>query len=212
VSAAVYARNANVASAPAAKGTGSTSDLNERIDSTTERPFINEWVSISRGSTGLNLFPSACTSVFVRAPRSEIDGGPSPSSAAPIRRRAGGRDSCRRPVSAAVNHVPNEALAAIDAFGEGHLRGDPPPVRERLRSDLRIRIEVNDDGRTARCRFETEYTRTPPTLRDRDSFLVTYVDGVDERLREWGIEPPPAYEYRETVDGTHRYEGTLTLP
>ena len=111
-----------------------------------------------------------------------------------------------------MNHVPNEALAAIDAFGEGHLRGEPTPVRERLRSDLRVRIESNGDGRTARCRFETEYSRTPPTLRDRDSFLVTYVDGVDERLRQWGIEPPDAYEYRETVDGTHRYEGTLSLP
>ena len=111
-----------------------------------------------------------------------------------------------------MNHVPNEALAAVDAFGDGHLRGDPPPVRERLRSDLRVRIEASDDGRTARCRFETEHPRTPATLRGRGSFLATYVDGIDERLQEWGIEPPEAYEYRETVDGTHRYGGTLSLP
>ncbi|WP_283403183.1 hypothetical protein [Halorubrum sp. DM2] len=111
-----------------------------------------------------------------------------------------------------VNHVPNEALAAVDAFGEGHLRGDPPAVRERLRSDLRVRITANADGRTARCWFETEHTRAPPTLRERGSFLATYVDGVDERLREWGIDPPETYEYRETVEGTHRYEGTLSLP
>lgn len=111
-----------------------------------------------------------------------------------------------------MNHVPDEALAAIDAFGEGHLRGDPPAVRERLRSDLRLRIALEGDGETARCRFETEHARAPPTLRDRGSFLATYVDGVDERLRQWGIEPPDAYEYRETVDGTHRYEGALTLP
>jgi len=111
-----------------------------------------------------------------------------------------------------VNHVPNEALDALDAFGEGHLRGDSPTVSERLRSDLRLRITLEDDGETARCRFETEHARAPPTLRDRDSFLATYVDGVDERLRQWGIEPPDAYEYRETVDGTHRYEGTLSLP
>ena len=110
-----------------------------------------------------------------------------------------------------MNHVPDEALAAIDAFGEGHLRGEPAPVRERLRSDLRIRILLEDDG-TARCRFETEHTRTPPTLRDRGSFLTTYVDGVDDRLRAWGIDPPDAYEYRGTVEGTHRYEGTLSLP
>ncbi|GAA0546562.1 hypothetical protein ABNG02_05860 [Halorubrum ejinorense] len=110
-----------------------------------------------------------------------------------------------------MNHVPDEALAAIDAFGEGHLRGEPTPVRERLRSDLRIRILPEGD-RTARCRFETEHTRAPPTLRDRGSFLATYVDGVDDRLRAWGIDPPDAYEYRRTVEGTHRYEGVLSLP
>lgn len=111
-----------------------------------------------------------------------------------------------------MNHVPDAAIAAIDAFGEGHLRGDPPSVRERLRSDLRLRIDPSADGRTARCRFETEHTRAPPRLRDRGSFLTTYVDGVDERLREWGITPPEAYTHVETVDGTHRYEGTLRLP
>mgnify|MGYP005858205197 FL=1 len=111
-----------------------------------------------------------------------------------------------------MNHVPDDALAAIDAFGEGVLYGDPPPVRERLRSDLRLRIEIAGDDGTARCLFETEHGRTPGRLRDRGSFLTTYVDGVDERLRAWGIEPPDAYEYTGTVDGSHRYEGTLTLP
>ena len=111
-----------------------------------------------------------------------------------------------------MNHVPNDALAAVDAFGEGHLRGESVPVRERLRSDLRVRVEPDEDGQTARCRFETEHPRTPSTLRERGSFLTTYVDGIDERLREWGIEPPESYEYCGTVDGTHRYEGTLTLP
>lgn len=110
-----------------------------------------------------------------------------------------------------MNHVPDEALAALDAFGEGHLRGDPPSVRERLRSDLRLRIERVDEG-AARCRFETEHARAPPTLRDRGPFLATYADGVDDRLRAWGIEPPDAYEYVETVDGWHRYAGTLRLP
>ena len=114
--------------------------------------------------------------------------------------------------SSHVNHVPDEALAAIDAFGEGHLYGDPPPVRERLRSDLRLRIVPTGDDRHARCRFETEHTRTPPTLRERGSFLATYVDGVDDRLRAWGIEPPPLYEYIETVERTHHYAGTLRLP
>lgn len=111
-----------------------------------------------------------------------------------------------------VNHVPDDAITAIDAFGEGILRGDAPTVRERLRSDLRLRVELAGDDRTARCRFETEHGRAPPTLRERGSFLTTYVDGVDERLGEWGIDPPDEYTYVETVDGTHRYEGTLRLP
>jgi len=111
-----------------------------------------------------------------------------------------------------VNHVPDEVLAAIDAFGEGHLYGDPPSVRERLRSDLRLRIDADVHGYVARCVFETEHNRTPSTLRDRGSFLTTYVNGVDERLRAWGIEPPAAYEYVGTNDQTHRYAGTLRLP
>lgn len=111
-----------------------------------------------------------------------------------------------------MNHVPDDAVAAIDAFGAGILYGDPPPVRERLRSDLRFRIELVEASGTARCLFETEHNQAPATLRERGSFLTTYVDGVDERLRTWGIEPPDAYEYAETVDGSHRYEGTLGLP
>jgi hypothetical protein len=110
-----------------------------------------------------------------------------------------------------VNHVPDAALDALDAFGEGHLRGEPTTVRERLRADLRLRIDRTGEE-TARCRFEIEHARPSPTLRDRGSFLATYADGVDDRLRAWGIEPPDAYEYVETVDGWHRYVGTLGLP
>ena len=110
-----------------------------------------------------------------------------------------------------MKHVPDDALAALDAFGGGHLRGDPAPVRERLRADLRLRIDRIDGG-TARCRFETEHARAPPTLRDRGSVLATYGDGVDDRLRAWGVEPPDAYGYVETADGWHRYDGTLRLP
>ena len=128
-----------------------------------------------------------------------------------------------------MNHVPDDALEAIDAFGEGLLRGSPPPVRERLRSDLRLRIdpiagegsgsgsESGDDseGRAravARCRFETEHTRAPPRLRDRGSFVCTVVDNVESRLGVWGLDPPPTYEYAGTVEGWHRYEGRLERP
>ena len=110
-----------------------------------------------------------------------------------------------------MNHVPDEALAAIDAFGEDMLGGEPPPVRERLRSDLRLRVLVDDGEATATCRFETEHTTTPETLRGRGSFVTTIVDGIDARFEAWGIEPPGAYRYADTVDGTHRYEGTLRL-
>jgi hypothetical protein len=51
-----------------------------------------------------------------------------------------------------VNHVPDDALAALDAFGEGHLRGDPSPVREALRSDLRLRIgRIGEGARYRGC-------------------------------------------------------------
>jgi hypothetical protein len=110
-----------------------------------------------------------------------------------------------------VNHVPDTALAAIDDFGEGVLTGAPPPFAVRLRSDLRLQVRPQGDG-TARCRYETEHTEAPSTLRDRGSFVTTILDGVDERFRAWGIDPPDAYTYAETVDGWHRYEGVLRCP
>jgi len=111
-----------------------------------------------------------------------------------------------------VNHVPDDALIAIDRFGEALLFGDPPSVAATLRSDLRLVIRPEDDGVTAVGRYETEHTQTPATLRERGSFVTTIVDNVDARLESWGIVPPGAYEYARTVDGTHQYEATLQLP
>ncbi|MEZ3117760.1 hypothetical protein RYH80_17725 [Halobaculum sp. MBLA0147] len=135
-----------------------------------------------------------------------------------------------------MNHVPDEAVAALDAFGRGILEGDPPPVRERLRSDLRVRIVPGERGRaseavssgsrepasetdepasaaaTARCRFLTEHTQTPATLRGRGSYVTTIVDAIDERLVAWGVRPPGEYRYVESRGETHVYEGTLELP
>ena len=110
-----------------------------------------------------------------------------------------------------VNHVPDAALDAVDDFGEGLLTGTPSAFAVRLRSDLRIRVCPRDDG-TARCLYETAHTQVPSTLRDRGSFVTTIVDGIDGRFREWGIEPPEAYAYVETVDGRHHYAGTLRVP
>lgn len=109
-----------------------------------------------------------------------------------------------------MNHLPDEALDALDAYGEGLLRGTPPRVSEQLRGDLWLRIEP-PDGQTARCRYETDHTQSPPRLRERGSFVTTIVDGVDSHLRSWGIDPPDAYEYAGTVDDIHRYEGLVGL-
>jgi hypothetical protein len=111
-----------------------------------------------------------------------------------------------------MNHVPDDVLDAVDAFGEALLTGSPSPFRGRLRSDLRVSVRPAGDDRTALCRYETEHTEAPPTLRDRGSYVTTIVDGVDDRFRAWGVVPPEAYEYVATVDGTHRYGGTLRLP
>ncbi|MFB6250736.1 MAG: hypothetical protein ABEI27_03450 [Halobellus sp.] len=137
-----------------------------------------------------------------------------------------------------MNHIPDSALNAIDDFGESLLFGAPPTVQETLRGDLRIEItRVDSDasityidcgtdsdtepvaptahlstGAVARCRYESTHTQAPPTLRALGSFVITIVDGIDQRLRSWGIEPPAAYIYTETVEGTHRYEGLLALP
>lgn len=111
-----------------------------------------------------------------------------------------------------MNHVPDDVLEELDTFGEQLLVGAPPRVEGRLRQDLRVAILPAENGETATLRYETEHTQRPPTLRDRGSFVTTIVDGIDRRLRSWGVEPPAAYEYVQTVQDTHRYEGTLELP
>ena len=110
-----------------------------------------------------------------------------------------------------MNHIPDTVLGSIDEFGKRLLLGDPEPMSGTLRTDLRIEIVPETDS-TATCRYETVHTQSPPTIRDRGSFVTTIIDGIDDRLREWGIEPPAAYTYAGTVDDTHHYEGTLRLP
>ena len=110
-----------------------------------------------------------------------------------------------------MNHIPDAVLGAIDEFGKRLLLGTPGPMSGTLRTDLRIEI-VPETASTATCRYATVHTQSPPTIRDRGSFVTTIIDGIDERLREWGIEPPAAYTYVETVEDTHHYEGTVQLP
>lgn len=111
-----------------------------------------------------------------------------------------------------MNHVPDDVLDAIDTFGRQLLVGTPDRVEGRLRTDLSVTIVPNGDSETALIRYETEHTQTPPALRDRGSFVGTIVDGIESQLQSWGIEPPDTYEYTETVEGRHRYEGQLRLP
>lgn len=109
-----------------------------------------------------------------------------------------------------MNHVPDVALAEIDAFAEGWLRDDPPRAHAKLRDDLRFVLWADEGG--IRLRFETAHTRRTATLRDRGSFVTTIVEGIESRLREWGFEPPTAYEYVGPADGRHRYEGPISPP
>jgi len=110
-----------------------------------------------------------------------------------------------------MNHIPDTVLEAIDEFGQQLLLGQPRRLSGKLRTDLRIEI-VPDGESTATCRYKTVHTQSPPAIRDRGSFMTTIIDGIDERLHEWGIEPPAAYGYVATVDAVHHYEGTLQLP
>jgi hypothetical protein len=115
-------------------------------------------------------------------------------------------------VTGDTNHVPTEAVDAIDRFGEGLLTGDAPPVAERLRSDLRLRVAVGEEGaRTARAAFHLDHGRREGTLRAYGPFVTTVVDVVDERLRAWGVEPPPAYRFADERDGWLVFAGTLQL-
>lgn len=110
-----------------------------------------------------------------------------------------------------MHHIPDVVLGAIDEFGEELLLGDPQQVSGTLRTDLRVEIVPSDES-TAVCRYETVHTQSPAAIRDRGPFVTTIIDGIDTRLREWGIEPPTAYTYVDTVGDTHHYEGCLELP
>ena len=113
-----------------------------------------------------------------------------------------------------MNHVPDAALAAIDDLGRATLTDDPATVDQRLRRDFRVRIECDrtalDAGRTT-VTFGLKRGTPAPTLRVHGSYVATIVDGIDSRLRAWGIEPSK-YSYQDTDDGWHAYAGRAALP
>lgn len=117
-----------------------------------------------------------------------------------------------------MNHVPDDALDAVEALGEGLLVGEARPVDTRLRSDLRLRIPITDDdvaaGRTT-VAFHLEHTQRHEHLLAHGDFVATVVDGVETTLREWGIDPPERYAHhrdeRRASETWRVYAGTARL-
>ena len=113
-----------------------------------------------------------------------------------------------------MNHVPDAVVAAIDDLGRATLTDDPTTLDQRLRRDFRVRVECDRaavDAGGVDVTFRLEHGSTAPTLRGHGSFVTTIVDGVDSRLRAWGIEPSE-YSYQGTDDGWHAYVGRAALP
>lgn len=114
-----------------------------------------------------------------------------------------------------MNHVPDAALDAIDDLGRSLLTDDPTVVDERLRSDLRIRIDCDRAALTAGAATVTVRLRhgSPArTLRGHGSFVETIVDGVDSRLRAWGVDPPASYAHQGADGEWQVYAGDAALP
>ena len=103
-----------------------------------------------------------------------------------------------------MRHTPEAALAALEDLCEARLRGDPGVVDERLREDLRLRVEADADG--LRVAFRLRGRERRPRLRD-DAFLATYADETDAVLRSWGVDPP-AYEHAGRDGEWDVYAGT----
>lgn len=113
-----------------------------------------------------------------------------------------------------MNHVPDEVLDALDGLGRSILADEPTTVDARLRTDLRVRVDCDRAGLnagTASVAFRLERGDPAPTLRDHGPFVATIVDGIDSRLRGWGVEPPDAYPYRTADEGWQVYAGSATL-
>ncbi len=113
-----------------------------------------------------------------------------------------------------MNHVPNAALAAIDEFGRATLRGDSRPVEASLRSDLDVRIAPTA-AELAAGEVPVVFGidgRAHPRLRDHGSFVATIIEGIEDRLAAWGIDPPERYRYRDRSDRWRPYVGVARLP
>lgn len=113
-----------------------------------------------------------------------------------------------------MNHVPDDALRAIDAFGQGLLRGEIRTVETQLQTELRIEIAPSA-AEIAAGRLPVAFSVDGPRqsrLSGYGSFVETVVNGVETRLAAWGIDPPAQYPRQEQSEGWHRYVGTARRP
>ena len=114
-----------------------------------------------------------------------------------------------------MNHVPDAVLDAIDDLGRSLLTDESTVVDERLRSDLRLRIDCDRTALiegAATISFRLRHGSPARTLRGHGSFVGTIVDGVESRLRAWGVDPPASYTHRDTEGEWQVYVGRATLP
>lgn len=91
-----------------------------------------------------------------------------------------------------VGHTPEAARAALADLCEARLRGEQRRVDERLRADLRLRVEPVEGGLRVAFRLRGRERRDHLGA---DEFLATYADETNEVLRSWGVDPPARYEH-----------------
>ncbi len=105
-----------------------------------------------------------------------------------------------------MRHTPEAARAALTELFEARLRGEGRTVDERLRSDLRLRVEPS--GGDLRVAFRLRGRARRDHL-GADEFLATYVRETNEILRSWGIDPPARYEHAESDGAWDVYAATV---
>jgi hypothetical protein len=105
-----------------------------------------------------------------------------------------------------VRHIPEATRAALDDLFAARLRGDRRTVDERLRDDLRLRVEPTDAGLRVTFRLRGRPRRDQLGA---DEFLATYARETNEALRSWGVDPPARYEYAGSDGAWDIYAATV---
>lgn len=106
-----------------------------------------------------------------------------------------------------MRHTPDAVRDRLDDLLAARLRGDTAVVEERLRSDLRLRVEPRDG--TLRVAFRLRGRERQSHLRGGDPFLATYADELDDLLRSWGVDPPEQYAFAREEGAWDIYAATV---